>query len=182
MLQMRRLIAIALILPAAALAAPSERALVLATDLVRLLRFETTFNAYVEQCAKPEGSPFDPALAFRSDPASFGGISPQSAYWPDVKNAYARLQAKACAYATPEKFAKYFVDQFAERLSEDDLRTAVEFQQTASARRVQEAVVAANASFQSFATQLMYAAYESATKEFQQELRTLTRKYRQDPR
>lgn len=176
------LLTLSLLAPFAALAQPSPDKLALAEELVRLLRVEQSVAGYLEQCAKPEGSPFDPMVSFRSDPGSFGGISPQSAYWPEVKAVYARFQTTACAYATPERLTRHFVEKLATDVSENDLRVVISFNRSGPGMRVQDAVLAANSSFQPFATKLMYEAYEIATKDFQQQLRELARKYRRDPK
>ncbi len=175
-------VALSLLLPTVALAEPSPTSKALATELVGLLHMEENFQAYLTQCAKPEGSPFDPMVSFKSDPGSFGGISPQSAYWPEVQSAYARFQQRACAYATPTKFSAYFIDRIADAVEERDLRAAVEFQRSDAAQRVQRAIVSANTGFQAFATKLMYQAYEEANEEFSQDLRKLMRKYRASPK
>lgn len=171
-----------LLAPFAAMSQPTAERLALAEELVRLLRVEKSVAAYLEQCAKPEGSPFDPMVAFRSDPGSFGGISPQSSYWPEVKAAYTRFQTTACSYATPEKLTRHYVEKLATDVSEEDLRAVIAFNRAGPGLRVQDAVLAANASFQPFAAKLMSEAYERATKDFQQQLRELVRKYRRDPK
>ena len=164
-----------------AIAQSTPRKLELATELMKLLRVEDSFSAYLRECSKPEGSPFDPKTEFQSNPGSFGGISPQSAYWPEVEGIYARFRATSCAYATPEKFSRFYVQHFAESVSEEDLLVSIAFQSSPTGRRLQEAVVGANAGFQAFATQLMYEAYESARAQFQTDIRVLQRKYRANP-
>ena len=164
-----------------AIAQTTPRKLELATELMKLLRVEESFAAYLRECSKPEGSPFDPKTEFQSNPGSFGGISPQSAYWPEVEGIYARFQATSCAYAAPDKFSRFYIQHFAEHVSEQDLLASIAFQSSPTGRRLQDAVVGANAGFQVFATQLMYEAYESARAQFQTEVRALQRKYKAKP-
>lgn len=165
-----------------AVAQPSSEKIALAQELVSLLRLEQSVAAYLEQCKKPEGSPFDPLVAFRSEPGSFGGISPQSSYWPDVKAAYSKFQATACAYATPEKLVRHYVERLASDVSEEDLRAVIAFNRAGPGVRVQDAILAANGTFQPYATKMMYEAYEVAMKDFQKDIRELVRRYRRDPK
>ncbi|MCB1987933.1 MAG: hypothetical protein KDE69_06185 [Burkholderiaceae bacterium] len=176
------LMALWLLAPVAALSQPSAEKVALAEELVRLLRVEKSLAAYLEQCAKPEDSPFDPMVAFRSEPGSFGGISPQSSYWPEVKAAYLKFQVTACAYATPEKMTRHYVEKLANDVSVDDLRAVIEFNRAGPGSRVQDVILVANASFQPYASKLMYEAYEVATKDFQQQIREIVRKYRREPK
>ena len=163
-------------------AQPAPDKVALAEQLVQLLRVSDSFAAYLKECANPEGSSFDPKTEFRSNPGSFGGVSPQSAYWSEVEAIYARFQATACAYATPEKFARFYVEQFAERMSEEDMRASIAFNSSPAGRRLQSAVLAANNEFQPFANKLMFKAYESARDQFRLELRAVLARYRKEPR
>lgn len=176
------LVAASLLWSGSAQAEPSNDRAVLAQELVRVLRLEQSVAAYLEQCKKLEGSAFDPMVAFRSDPGSFGGIFPQSAYWPEIKAAYASFQATACSYATPEKLVQHYVERLAADVSAEDLRASIAFNRDGPGSRVQDAVLAANWSFQPFATKLMYQSYEAAMKNFQQDIRSLARRYRQEPK
>jgi hypothetical protein len=140
----RLLFLVALLFSMAANAQSSPAKLALAKELTALLQFDSMFDAYLTQCSQPKDSSFDPKAEFRSSPGSFGGVSPQSAYWPEVEAIYGRFRTTACAYATPEKFADYFSEQFAERISEDDLRTSLTFYSSPAGRRLQGATIAAN--------------------------------------
>ena len=176
------LLLLALLAALHANAQPVPEKVALAEQLVQLLKVSDSFAAYLKECANPEGSSFDPKTEFRSNPGSFGGVSPQSAYWTEVEAIYARFQMTACAYATPEKFARFYVEQFAERMSEEDMRASIAFNASPPGRRLQSAVLATNSEFQPFATKLMLKAYEAARDQFQQELRAALRQYKREPR
>lgn len=154
----------------------------LSERLVELMQVRTMFDAYLQQCSKPEGSPFDPKIEFRADPGSFGGISPQSSYWPEVEAIYGRFRSTACAYVTADKFAAYYAQQLAQRSSEEDLRAALAYLSSPAGRRMQDAQVQVNESFQRFAQELLLQAYGVAREQFQADLRVLLRKYQKEPR
>ena len=165
-----------------AYAQPTPEKLVLAQQLVQLLKVSDSFAAYLKECANSEGSSFDPKTEFRSNPGTFGGVSPQSAYWSEVEAIYARFQTTACAYATPEKFARFYVEQFADRMTEEDMRASIAFNSSPAGLRLQSAVLATNNEFQPFANKLMLKAFELARVQFQQEMRAVLSKYKKEPR
>jgi hypothetical protein len=164
------------------LAQPSPVKADLARELTTLLRFEGMFETYLKACVEPEGTPFDPKPEFNASPGSFGGLSPQSAYWPEVVQIYRRFQAKACAYATPERFSAFFSERFAETLSEADLRAAIAFHSSPTGRRIGDATLAVNQDFQAFANKLMLEAYEVARSDYQRDIRALIKKYKAEPK
>jgi hypothetical protein len=170
------------LLSSAALAQPSPVKTDLARELTRLLRFEGMFETYLKACVEPEGTPFDPKPEFIANPGSFGGLSPQSAYWPEVVQIYRRFQAKACGYATPEKFSAFFSERFATTLSEADLRAAIAFHSSPVGKRIGDATLAVNQDFQAFANKLMLEAYEVARSDYQRDIRVLIEKYKNEPK
>jgi hypothetical protein len=178
----RLLLLVALFAPVLAYGQPQQERLTAAKQLARLLQLDRLFQTYLAACESPENTPFDPRLAFKSDPGGFGGISPQSAYWPDVERIYASYRATACAYATSEKYAQYFEEQYARRLSLEDLRAAIAFYSSPTGKRLQDAVVAADHDFQSYASKLMLEAYEIANTQYQRDIRDLQRRYRASPK
>jgi hypothetical protein len=163
-------------------AQPSPEKIALAEQLTQLLKVNDSFAAYLKECANPDGSMFDPKVAFRADPGSFGGVSPQSAYWPEIKSIYARFQTTTCAYATPEKFTQFYIEQFAERMTVEDMRASIEFNSSQAGKRLQAAVLATTNEFQPFASKLMFKAYEVARDQFHQEVRVVLRKYKAEPK
>jgi hypothetical protein len=110
------------------------------------------FDDMTKECARPKNTPVDAALAYRDHPESFDGLSPKSKYWPEVEASYRRYQQRTCNYATPQSFAHHFAQQLAERISEDDLRTSIDFYSSSASRRIQDATVEINIAFQAYAT------------------------------
>src|SRR5688572_15759337 len=78
---------------AQSISSPATRQVELARQLVELLEFKQMFANYLKSCVAPDSKHFDPKAVFASDPGHFGGISPQSSYWPDVVDIYRRFQA-----------------------------------------------------------------------------------------
>ena len=178
----RLLFILVLIFAGIAHAQSSPTKLALAEQVAALLQYDKMFDAYLKQCTQPEGSNFDPKIEFRASPGSFGGISPQSTYWPEIEKIYDHFRTAACNYATPERFSKYFIEQLAERNTEEDLRTGIAFYSSPAGKNLQASMLAANSDFQAFASRLMVDAYEVGRDRYQREVRELVRKYKADPK
>src|SRR4030095_12910157 len=118
----------------------------------------------------------DPNVEFNTNPGTFGGLSPQSAYWPEVEAIYERFRATACAYATAEKFERYIGEQFAGQISEADLRAAIAFYESPEGKRLHKASVRVNDSFQAFAQSLIAQAYDVAREDYRVAMRGLLQK------
>lgn len=76
----------------------------------------------------------DIAAAYRASPAEFHGISPQSAYWPDVEQAWHDYYVDRCAAQSDEPPAAIVARSYAANLSTDELHEVVAFQESASGR------------------------------------------------
>ena len=173
---------LALFLTCTAQAQSVDARVKLSGKLVELMQIRPMFDAYLKQCNEPEGSPFDPKIEFKASPGSFGGVSPQSAYWPEVEAIYSRFRATACAYATADKFAAHYSQELAQRSSEADLQAAIAYFSSPAGKRMQDVAVQVNESFQKFAQELMLQAYGTAREEYEADIRLLLRKYKREPR
>jgi hypothetical protein len=154
----------------------------LSNELSELMQIRTMFEASIKHCKEPKGSSFDPKTEFKADPGSFGGVSPQSVYWPEVEAIYARRLATSCSYTTTDKFAAYYSQQIAQRSTEEDLQAAVAYLSSPAGRRLQSAAVEVNESYQKFAQELMVQSYGSGHEQYQSEIRVVMRKYQKEPR
>lgn len=167
-------------LPAAAEKTPAT--VELSAQLTELMRVRAMVDATLKQCSDPEGSSSDARNAFTSSPGSFGGVSPQSAYWPEVEAIYADYRASACAYLTVDGFMTYYAGILAEKNTEEDLRAALRFYSSSAGKRFQDSIVAASVAFQEYANGSMKKTAADATEKYQAAVRALIRKYKKEPR
>ncbi|TFW28025.1 DUF2059 domain-containing protein [Massilia horti] len=170
------------VLSVSAYAETYQEKLEAARQVVWLTDYKAMFNAYLVQCEKSEGTYFDPIVLFKNDPGAFRGVSPQSAYWPEVEAAYRRYQVRVCGYLTTDEFTEFVARQFADRTSLDDLRASIAFQSSPAGRRIQQASVAVNEAFQAHAQASLQTAVPDAYKEVQFELAAIAEKYRRAPK
>lgn len=107
---------------------PDER-IVLARQLVAL----SADGAGDATCVPSKEVGADLAAAYRARPGDFHGISPQSAYWPEVKRAWHAARGDRCA--NPEESpAAILARSYAEHLSTAELRQVLAFQESAAGR------------------------------------------------
>src|SRR5271154_6776787 len=99
----RLLVCLSLLVSLAAHAQSTQKKVILAEQLVKLLHFDRMFDDYLKECSSSPSSNIDAAVSYREHPESFDGLSPQSAYWAEVDTIYGRYRAKICEYSTAEK-------------------------------------------------------------------------------
>jgi hypothetical protein len=180
-----RLVAITIAVVIAAVPAHAEKTpatLQLGAQLSELMRVRTMVDAILKQCNDPEGSSADAKSSFTSSPGSFGGISPQSAYWPEVEAIYTDYRSGMCTYLTVDGFLAYYAGVLAEKNSEEDLRAALRFYSSSAGKRFRESVVFASVAFQDYASESMKRSTTEATEKYQTAMRSIIRRYKKDPR
>jgi hypothetical protein len=138
-------------------------------------------DAVQTQCSDPKSSGFDPGGMFLKDPAAFGGVSPQSKYWPEVEAAYARYQRRLCGSVNAKELAKMYGEVLARELSTDELRKSVEYYESAAGRKLMRSSVRANEEFMRSTADKYKALSTDAFAETQTELRAIAEKYRRKP-
>ncbi|HEU4375634.1 MAG TPA: DUF2059 domain-containing protein [Telluria sp.] len=82
----------------------------------------------------PEALRKEIAAAYRARPADFHGISPQSAYWPEVEKAWRDYYVLRCGAHNDESPAQVIARIYAATLSTAQLREVVAFQDSPSGR------------------------------------------------
>ncbi|WP_390343091.1 DUF2059 domain-containing protein [Variovorax boronicumulans] len=172
----------AILLPSGAHSAPGDRKLALATELTTLMQIRRIAEDYLSHCSKPEGSYLDPQRIFSAEPGFFGGVSPQSAYWPEVVALYARYQAQACHSVSADKYAAFFAEQYAAKLSEEELEASLAFFASTAGRRYNAVSAETNVALQAYLTKEMARVVGDAFKDVQRDLRGILLKYKNDPR
>jgi hypothetical protein len=98
----------------------------LADEFVVLLRYGNQFDEQHEQClATAKKIPPESLLA--AEPDKFYGIRPGSKCWPKVVEAYNQYYATLCSKPSRDDFLKALAATYRARLSEGQLKKAIEF-------------------------------------------------------
>ncbi|WLI90007.1 DUF2059 domain-containing protein [Massilia sp. R2A-15] len=112
-----------------------ERA-ALAAKVVELMR-----GPAAECNVTPEALARRLADTYRTRPGDFSGISPQSAYWPEVERIWREFYAAQCAEAPIDFGTRLVIKNYAARMSVQELRDAVAFFSSPSGRSMRAANV-----------------------------------------
>jgi hypothetical protein len=160
---------------------PDERR-VLATELVALVDYTAMYGEALKQCVNPDGYKADALAQFQADPRAFGGVSPQSAYWPEAEMVFAKYRETMCRYLEPGALARFMAEQYARRMSVDELRSSIAFFSSPSGKRYQQATLGASNEFQVFAQKKMQELQLKAYEAIAADLDALGKKYRRDPK
>jgi hypothetical protein len=153
-------------------ATPDER-LVLARQLVALGQ-EGIPDAEPGAACSPAP---DIVAAYRERPGDFYGISPQSAYWPEVERAWQASHASRCA----ESPAAILARSYAEHLSVAELRAVIAFQDSPSGRAFIAATRRARADLEDKTARPAHGP-DAAENAFRMEMLKLKAKYESDPK
>lgn len=153
----------------------------LAGELSVLLGTEEMFIAYLKECTAPN-TIYDSKNVFRSNPSYFGGVSPKSAYWPEIEALYRNYQKRICGYVTPTDFSKFFAGHYATALSTEELKSAIRYYSSAGGKKLRMANVSANAAFQKHAQAKMEELYKNLFAEVNDEVLKITQRYKKDPK
>lgn len=162
-----------------ACAEPPTAALKLAREVVKRLNVKALYDETLAECVK-EGDKSDATELFESDPAPFGGLSPKSAYWPEVEGVFRRQTLRVCQAFTTDDYAEALARQLAGRLPakgvtpKSDLETAT--------RALQESIVEALPEVLDSAQQSMDATREKYTELMVAELTALVERYKREPK
>lgn len=154
---------------------------ILAEQLAGLIGTKKMFVAYLKECSTAHIA-YDPQHVFNNNPGHFGGISPQSAYWPEVVAVFSEYQQRMCNYLTPEDFALYFAEHYRQTLSVEELKAAVTFFSSTPGKKFSLANQSTNSDFQKFASKKMQDIYKSTFPEINEKVLEIIQKYKKMPK
>jgi hypothetical protein len=104
----------------------------LADRLAKVLDFGKQWSNFETECAQTAGSPWDPDAIYRANPAAFGGITPRSAYWPRIQEAYRKYQLTVCGELSSGKFDPLIAKELEGQMTEAELAASIKFFQSAA--------------------------------------------------
>lgn len=120
----------------------------------------------------------DLAAAYRARPGDFHGISPQSAYWPDVVRAWHAYHGDRCDSSPAAILAR----SYAENMSTAELRAVIAFQDSPSGRAFIAATERARADLEKQLAAHADRDPDQASDAFRQAMLGLKANYEDDPK
>jgi hypothetical protein len=175
----RRFLALSLVLISSIACADDGKA-VLARRLVDLTHFDDQFKQLDKACHEDPGAAAK--KAYMRTPSQFGGISPQSAYWPEVEVVFEKFYVSACGAVTPSAATEVFVQTYTETLSLGDLQLIVDFYSSPAGHKLTAAQPLMAAAMAKQMQALQKPMTSQATAQYTEAITALTAKYRADPR
>ncbi len=159
---------------------PDER-MVLARQLAALGQKHAGEEARSDAACAAASEPIraDLAAAYRTRPGDFHGISPQSAYWPEVVRAWHAYRGDRCGGDSP---AAILARSYAEGMSTAELRDVIAFQASPGGRAFIAATQRARAEIDNALAKRSSHDGDDPLDVFQQEMLRLKAQYEDDPK
>lgn len=161
---------------------PDEH-LILARQLVGVGPESGDHSEFGATCdPEPETMRAEIAAAYRASPGQFHGISPQSAYWPEVEQVWRARSVDRCAAQSDESPAAIIARRYAANLSTTELREVVAFQESPSGRAFIAATRLARQDLESPPAARPRRDTDAASTTFRQAMLRLKEKYERAPK
>jgi hypothetical protein len=122
------------------------------------------------------------AAAYLASPGEFHGISPQSAYWPEVEQAWHAYYVDRCAVQGDDSPSAIIARSYAANLSTVQLREVVAFQESPSGRAFIAATAKARQDLESAPAARTGQDADAASATFRQAMLRLKAKFERAPR
>lgn len=152
-----------------------------ARRLVDLLQIDSIYQDVSNACTDLADTASAARKSYDANPKAFGGLSPRSAYWPDVEALYRRYRAEACTGTTLQAAKEIYVQVFAQRLSLDELERAAADLATPEGQALQAASREASRRLSVLQVVQQERATAAATQRFRDKMRELAVRFEADP-
>lgn len=162
--------------------AADDPKLAAARRLVDLLQIDEVYEEGAKTCRDRGDGAAAAQRVYEANRAAYGGLSPRSAYWPEVVGLYGRYLADSCEASRAQSAKEIYVRVFARRLSQDQLEQAVAAMSTPDGQALQAASREAGKmlSIAQYADQEQAVAL--AAKRYRDSIQELVKRHEADPR
>lgn len=163
-------------------ASANDNMAALARQLVEAIQYKRMAADMNQRCGVLEGTARDPVRIFESNPNVFVGVTPKSAYWPDIVASHQRYMTKLCTAQSAEIMASFFARKFERGMSLEDLKALVAFYSSPAGKRFSATNLDAMVGYMKFLEKTMTEMSASAIKEAQADMGAIVTRYRKNPR
>lgn len=139
------------------------------------------FTRIIEQCLK-QNAANDPKAVFQRNAFSFGGISPQSAYWPEIEKIFQNHQQRTCNHTTAAEFERFVGQYYADNLSVEELKSVIAFFDTGAGKHFSAASQGLNMALQKFEYDRRQKVEKEALANASDRIREIVIRYQKDPK
>ncbi|KQQ91615.1 hypothetical protein [Massilia sp. Leaf139] len=178
---MRALLGI-LLAGACCLATAQDGKTAAATRLAEMMQIDEAYGETKSVCVGGADAAAQAAHSYAANREVFSGISPRSAYWPEVIALFSRFREDTCAAHDPGAAKRAYVKMYVERLSLTELQAAIAHMESPAGRAVQAANRDAVRVLASLHKQEQDAATAAAGKRYTANLAQLVARFKAQPR
>lgn len=179
---MRAPVALILAISSSASLAADDPTLAAARRLVDMLQIDAIYQDALGACGDATDAASSARQSDEANPRAFGGMSPRSAYWPEVEDLYRRYRMEACGATTARIAKEIYVKVFAQRLPREELERAAAQMATPESRALQAASREAARMLSVHQATEQELATAAAALRFREKMLELSARYKADPR
>ncbi len=179
---MRQLLALILAFASCASLAADDPKQAAARRLVDLLQIDGIYDDSLAACTGMTDMAGVARKSFDANPKVFDGLSPQSAYWPEVEALYRSYRAETCGANRAQAAREIYVKVFAQRLSQIELERAAAAMATPEGQALQAASREASRRVSVLEAVGQERAVAAAAQRFRDKMQELSARFKADPR
>jgi hypothetical protein len=154
-----------------------------ARQLAELLHVGDMIDSQSLDCLPKMAEVSEQAKAFYDKNAgNFGGIGPQSTYWPDFERIYARYLVESCFYMQPTLSKEAYARALAARVSMPSLQAAIRFYSTEEGRLFADEATAAGQKYCAELKEVEESMHALAQMNYSKALHKLIERYKAAPK
>lgn len=153
----------------------------------QLLELETLLDtagtlAYFRERCLAQVKDINPEVLVRDHPAMFGGITPESSYWPRIAAAFKTYMDTSCGHPSEKDAVEHHLGSIDRSLSDEALDEVMKFYRSDAGRAHAKALIVARETLQEFIMTSWSAAMKRATTTYSETIEQIQREYLEDVR
>ncbi len=152
-----------------------------ARELVSLLRYDENIENSRNSC-RAQAKTVRAEEKVAEEPGYFGGITPQSVYWSEIKAVYESYFEVGCQYLDKPRILQALEEKFANSLSEKELDEVLVFHRTQTSKKFQEATIAVRRELNDLVSGGFIEQRKEAERQYRKKFNDIVTKYRRDPK
>lgn len=150
-------------------------------ELEQLLDTTGTLASFRERCLR-QVKDIDPEVLVRDHPAMFGGITPESSYWPRIAAAFATYMDASCGQPSEKEAVEHHLGSIDRSLSDEQLNEVMKFYRSDAGRAHAKALVVAREKLQEFIMTSWNAAMKRAMATYSETIEQIQQEYLEEQR
>lgn len=152
-----------------------------ARQLVEILRYPDQIDNARNDCLAL-ASTVKAEDKFAEDAGYFGGITPKSPYWSEIKELYESYYQIGCGYLDTAQIVSLLEDNLSRDLSDAELKEILAFYDTAAGKRFRDASYTASQKLSELMSKGYVDQLKEAERQYQAKLNDIVARFRKNPK